>query len=82
MFTTIIWVGTAFGVLAGIAHGIDIYRQQMARRESDGLAMVLYRGLWALVLWSLFGFYFVALWIIGLVLRPVLGVIFRRRRVA
>ncbi len=61
MFTIIIWIGTVFGFLAGIVHAVDIYRQQMARPERDGLSLALYRGIWALALWTLFGFYLVVI---------------------
>ena len=82
MFITILWIGTILGVLAGLTHAIDIHRMQTARQEPGGTAMALYRGLWAVVLWTLFGGYLLVLWIIGLVLRPLLGVILRRRRIA
>ena len=82
MFITILWIGTILGVLAGLTHAIDIYRTQTARPEPGGTAMALYRGIWAVVLWTLFGGYLLVLWIIGLVLRPLLGVVLRRRRIA
>ena len=82
MFMTILWVGTVLGALAGVAHAIDIYRTQRARPAPGGEGMALYRGLWAVVLWTLFGGYFLVLWIIGLVLRPLLVVVLRRRRTA
>ncbi len=82
MFMTILWVGTVLGTVAGIAHAIDIYRKQRARLESGGEGMAFYRGLWAVALWTLFGGYFLVLWIIGLVLRPLLVLVLRRRRTA
>ena len=82
MFMTLLWLGTALGALVGITHAIDIYRTQMARPGPGGLALTVYRGIWALALWTLFGGYLLVLWIIGLMLRPVLGIVLRRRRVA
>jgi hypothetical protein len=76
-----LWLGSALGAILGMLHGIYLYRQQaawaLASGTTGGRAIGLYYGLWAFALWTLFGAYVLALWVLGsiayLVTRLVLG---------
>ena len=82
MLTTFVWTGTLAGAVAGLAHAIHIYRSQSILPGSNPKGMALYRGLWAMVLWTLLGGYLLAMWIIGALLRPLLSLATRRGRAA
>ncbi|MEH2526747.1 MULTISPECIES: hypothetical protein [unclassified Bradyrhizobium] len=64
-----LWLGSAFGAIFGMLHGIYLYRQQaacaLASGTTGGRAMGLYYGFWAFALWTLFGAYVLALWVLG-----------------
>ncbi len=64
-----LWLGSAFGAIFGMLHGIYLYRQQAACALASGTtgarAIGLYYGLWAFALWTLFGAYVLALWVLG-----------------
>lgn len=64
-----LWIGSALGAVLGLLHGIYLYRQQtaraLARGTTSGRAIGLYYGLWAFALWTLFGAYVLAFWILG-----------------
>jgi hypothetical protein len=64
-----LWIGSALGIVVGIFHGIYLYRQQTARAPvsdpTGNRAIGLYYGLWAVVLWTIFGAYVLAFWILG-----------------
>ncbi len=64
-----LWIGSALGAVLGVLHGVHLYRLKAARASAgatgDGRAMGLYYGLWAFVLWTLFGSYVLAFWILG-----------------
>ena len=64
-----LWLGSAFGAIFGMLHGIYLYRQQaacaLASGTTGGKAIGLYYGLWAFALWTLFGAYVLALWVLG-----------------
>jgi len=70
-----LWIGSALGAVVGVLHGIYLYRQQSAgapANDSTGnRAAGLYYGLWAFVLWTLFGAYVLAFWILGAVAWPI-----------
>lgn len=65
------WIGSAVGAVLGLLHGIYLYRQQTARASArsiaDSRAAGLYYGVWAFLLWTLFGSYVLAFWIVGVV---------------
>jgi hypothetical protein len=65
MMTTVLWIGTALGAVAGFLHAIHLYRRWAARPGSGGRLVAIYRGLWAFGLWTLFGSYLLVLWLIG-----------------
>jgi hypothetical protein len=64
-----LWLGSALGAVLGVLHGVHLYRQQAARVLTGGpgrrKAEGLYQGLWAFVLWTVFGAYVLAFWILG-----------------
>jgi hypothetical protein len=76
-----LWVGSAFGAVLGLLHGIYLYQIQASHAVASGLtgsrATGLYYGLWTFALWTLFGAYVLAFWILGIVVyaisRLVLG---------
>ncbi len=63
------WIGSALGAAFGLLHGVYLYRQQAGRALEGGAAGArargLYYGLWAFALWTLFGSYVLAFWILG-----------------
>ncbi len=69
---TFIWLGTAVGFFAGLIHAFHLVREHHAA-GSDGLATAIYRSIWTVILWSLFGAYLLALWIFGSVLMLLFG---------
>jgi len=60
-----LWIGTVLGAFAGLFHGVQVCRQQIAATGSR--AAGLYYGAWAIALWTLFGAYILAFWILGAV---------------
>ena len=66
-----LWAGSLLGLLLGLCHGVDLWRRQGGGRG-------VYAALWALVLWTLFGSYVLAFWILGLLLRGLARVLARR----
>jgi hypothetical protein len=64
-----LWIGSALGAALGLLHGIYLYRQQTARAlassTTSSRAIGLYYGIWAFALWTLFGAYVLAFWIVG-----------------
>ena len=64
-----LWIGSALGAVLGLLHGVYLYRQQAA--TAGGRAMGLYYGLWAFALWTLFGSYVLAFWVLGLIAHAI-----------
>jgi hypothetical protein len=66
---TLLWLGSGLGAVLGVLHGIYLYRQQTALTAAGGVlrsrAAGLYYGLWAFALWTLFGSYVLAFWVLG-----------------
>ena len=67
--TAFLWAGSALGAVLGFFHGIHLFRRQAARTAHRGTvhstAIGLYYGFWAFALWTLFGAYLLAFWILG-----------------
>ncbi len=67
--TASLWAGSALGAILGLFHGIHLFRQQAAQNAHRGAVIAaatgLYYGLWAFALWTLFGAYVLAFWILG-----------------
>src|SRR5262245_14638319 len=72
---TFLWIGSALGAAVGLVHGVYLYRQQVGRAPASdptgNKAAGLYYGLWAVLLWTIFGAYVLAFWILGAVAWPV-----------
>ena len=62
--SSFLWIGTGFGAFFGFLHGVYLYRQQIAVRSR---VTGLYYGIWAFTLWTLFGAYVLAFWILGFI---------------
>jgi hypothetical protein len=64
-----LWIGSALGAVLGLLHGLYLYRRQTARVFVSGKSgrriTGLYYGLWTFALWTLFGSYILAFWILG-----------------
>ena len=73
MVTTILWLGTIAGLVAGLVHAAHILASQSSLPGSNSTLMAVYRAGWAVVLWTLLGSYLLVAWIVGAVLRAVLG---------
>ena len=59
-----LWMGTVLGVTFGLLHGFSVYRNRVAD-EGAGPFRALYFGAWAVALWTLFGAYLLAFWLLG-----------------
>ena len=59
----LLWIGTILGAIVGLAHALYLWR--VSRHELDGHGAAVYRGVWAVMLWVVFGTYVLVLWIIG-----------------
>jgi hypothetical protein len=72
---TFLWIGSALGAAVGLLHGVYLYRQHVARAPADGptgySAVGAYYGVWAILLWTIFGSYVLTFWILGAVAWPV-----------
>lgn len=71
-------LGLIGGFLVGLWQAVWLYRQRVAsagRTEGafDTPAQALYRGLWAVVLWTLAGLYIVILWLLGALFMALAG---------
>ncbi len=77
---TLLWIGSLLGVVIGTLHAVYLYRRHVEQTPGDQAGAV-YRGLWALGLWTLFGSYVLVLWIIGVIAYSVSKVMPRRRTV-
>lgn len=73
----LLWVGTILGAAVGLAHAVYLWRVSLQEAESRGTA--IYRGAWAVGLWTLFGTYVLALWIVGVIAYGVVGFLPARR---
>ena len=64
-----LWIGSILGALVGLAHGIQIYRSRAHRvltgAGGGGKLSGAYCGLWAFALWTMFGAYVLAFWVLG-----------------
>jgi branched-subunit amino acid ABC-type transport system permease component len=69
-----LWIGSALGAVPGLLHGIHLYRQQAARPLTGA-----YYGLWAFALWTLFGSYLLAFWILGALAMGIARLLPRRQ---
>lgn len=58
-----IWIGTAIGFVVGTLHACSIFRQRLA--QGAGMPKAVYFAVWTLALWSLFGAYVLAFWVLG-----------------
>jgi hypothetical protein len=67
----LVWIGTVLGAAIGLAHAAYLWRVTTQLGAGQGLA--LYRGAWAITLWTLFGSYVLVLWIIGAIAYGVSG---------
>ncbi len=67
----VFWLGTALGFAVGAIHAGYIISTQFSLPGPNATALALYRALWALALWTVFGSYLLVLWISGFVLRAL-----------
>ncbi len=74
----VLWAGSALGVVIGLLHAGYIYRRQSPRSWPDRIKAI-YRGLWAFVLWVLFGSYVLVLWVVGALAYAAFKIVPRRR---
>lgn len=73
----LLWVGTISGAAIGLAHAIYLWR--VSGREAEGRSTAIYRGVWAVGLWTLFGTYVLVLWIVGVIAYGLVGFLPARR---
>jgi hypothetical protein len=65
------------GTAVGLAHAVYLWRVSMQEADSRGTA--IYRGAWAIGLWTLFGTYVLVLWIVGVIAYGLVGFLPARR---
>lgn len=79
-----LWVGSTLGVLVGLVHGVYLFQRIAPRAHArgglGGKAQGIYYGLWALCLWTAFGSYVLALWIVGAFAYPIVHLFRGRKR--
>ncbi|NQV20807.1 MAG: hypothetical protein HQ511_05260 [Rhodospirillales bacterium] len=80
-----LWIGSAVGAVIGVLHGFSLYQKMAARAATSGTragigagtggspGRALYYGLWTFVLWTVFGSYVLAFWLIGGVAQSLAG---------
>ncbi len=73
----LLWVGTILGAAVGLAHAIYLWRVSM--QEANGRGTAIYRGVWAIGLWTIFGIYVLVLWIVGVIAYGLAGFLRARR---
>ena len=69
MITVILWLGTAFGFAIGLLHAIQIVATGSQDTSPDRLFARIYRAIWSIGLWTLFGAYLLVLWLIAFILK-------------
>jgi hypothetical protein len=81
---TFLWIGSALGAAVGLLHGIYLYRQQvawaLANEPYSSKATGIYYGLWAILLWTVFGAYVLAFWMLGAIAWLIMRVVRLVRR--
>ena len=77
-----LWIGSAIGAALGLLHAAYLYREIAARASAAGTTGInvrgVYYGVWTFALWTIFGSYVLALWLIGAILSSVVRLIPRR----
>ena len=72
-----LWIGCACGATLGLLHALYLYRQIAARNSTAGAPDInrrgLYYGIWTFVLWTVFGSYVLAFWLIGAIASALIG---------
>jgi hypothetical protein len=59
-------IGALLGAIVGLAHAVRVFRTQAAR-PSAGTGTAFYYAVWTVALWTIFGPYVPALWLVGAV---------------
>ncbi|MGR9090936.1 MAG: hypothetical protein ACU85U_10200 [Gammaproteobacteria bacterium] len=69
--TSFLCIGSALGATLGLLHGFCLYRAIATRAAVTGSPGLNVRGLyyavWTLILWTAFGSYVLALWLLGII---------------
>jgi hypothetical protein len=75
--TLFLWIGCACGGTLGLLHARHLYRQIAERNSTAGANSInrrgLYYGIWTFVLWTIFGSYVLAFWLIGAIATALIG---------
>ena len=74
----LLWIGSVLGALVGVAHAI--YLLGVSAHEPRGRGAGIYRAIWAIGLWSLFGTYVLVLWVVGVIAYGLAGFWPNRRK--
>jgi len=59
----LLWIGSGLGAVCGLWHAVYLWRNAADRTARK--PAVLYRGVWTVGLWTVFGTYVLALWLLG-----------------
>ena len=63
---TFVWLGTLLGAVIGLLHGGVVFRRQLVA-PGGGTLGACWFTLWTVALWTVFGAYVLAFWILGAV---------------
>jgi hypothetical protein len=63
IMSALFWIGSGLGAVCGLCHTVYLWRN--AAERTDRRQVALYRGLWTVGLWTLFGTYLLVLWVLG-----------------
>lgn len=64
--TEFLWTGTVVGAVIGLLHMLHTFATQLGRPGLHPLK-TLWQGVWTWGVWTLFGAYVLAFWIVGLI---------------
>ncbi len=77
-----LWIGSSIGAALGFLHAAYLYREIAARASAAGATGInvrgLYYGVWTFALWTIFGSYVLAFWLIGGIASLIVRLIPRR----
>jgi hypothetical protein len=78
-----LWIGSACGAILGLSHALYLYRQIAARCTTADAAGInrrgLYYAIWTFALWTIFGSYVLAFWLLGATVYALVRLILGQR---
>lgn len=78
---TFLLAGTVLGAFIGFCHMLIVLAARLGRPEF-GTSKTVWQGIWTWGLWTLFGAYVLAFWLIGLICMGLARLLSRKRGAA